>query len=192
MSDLYLTLYTDSHWNPSKHHWTNRASVLNQSIKIRKRPFSAKSPDMYRTKFIAFDITLPALIWSWVIRFNDVCVFFSSKIFNVKFKHQVQLLDDDYSTGIAINSTSSICLCTHEIRSVFKNNTEKKNTSEKHTRTQLKHWISFGMSDEHLRLPLLTWRSSWANFCMQCTRAIRTFNLHIISIERSTHVHLTC
>lgn len=79
MSDLYLTLYTDFHWNPSKHHWTNRASVLNQSIKIRKRPFSAKSPGMYRTKFIAFDITLPALIWSWVIRFNDVCVFFQVK-----------------------------------------------------------------------------------------------------------------
>lgn len=47
MSDLYLTLFTDFHWNPSKHRWTNRASVLNQSIKIRKRPFSAKSPGMY-------------------------------------------------------------------------------------------------------------------------------------------------
>lgn len=94
-----------------------------------------------------------------------------------KSKYQVQLLNDDYLTIVPITTQQVRCFCKH-----------------------IHIWNSIGVRVKKgvsARMPKKDWVSSEAQwtFGMNVAKNMHScdchiFNLHIISIERSTHVHL--
>lgn len=181
------------------HYRCDSIQSLNESVNFQTAfVFHSEIPSyhaMSSIQFIAFNVhslslslSRLALIWcslslSRVIRFNK---FF---LLNVKFKHQVQLLNGDYLTVIAINSTSSMFV--HTWNSICVAKAIKKSRKTEAAANANSAWIS-SLEQESWAFGVVACFESNGE-CVSYMRSERSEHPICIlyQLKRSTHVQFT-